>query len=346
MRRILVTHTGGGLGDVLLCTPIAAALRRRFPGGDITWWVSPAHAPLLQGSPCVHRVWTASPEGRWRDLYSQVRAASYDAVVMPWTNTRQAWLMALADVPRRVGPGGRMQYEFLFTDRVHDGAALGDTRTHFVEMQLEFARALGCDISGLAPHVTVSPVEHADAAALLERHGVQAGEAYLVLHVGRGMDIRSRIWPTERFAEIGRHLRRDLACRIVLTGTAGEREMVARVAADIGDGAVNLAGRTSLRQVCAVIARARLCVSLDTGPAHLAAALGVPVVALFPMACYPPDRWHPYGVTYRVVRTGAWQCPRHCAKETCPDFQCHNAIDVRAAVLAARELWERRGLHG
>ena len=74
------------------------------------------------------------------------------------------------------------------------------------------------------------------------------------------------------------------------------------------------------------------------GLMHLAAAVGVPVVGLFPMACSLPARWHPYGVPYRVVRTGVWQCPRACVKETCPDFQCHDAIEAAEVLRAAREL--------
>jgi ADP-heptose:LPS heptosyltransferase len=338
MRHILLTHTGGGLGDLLLSTPIAAALKRRFPDAGITCWAHPAHAPVLEGNGSVDRVWTADPSGPWRTLLRELQDARYDLAVMPWTNTRQAWLVALAEIPRRVGPGSRMQYGFLFTDRVADLAAHGDTNTHFVDLQLAFARALDCDTSGLVPAITLSPSERRVAAELLAREGIRVDEPFCVLHVGRGMDIRNRPWPTARFSEIGRRLHGELGLRVVLTGTSIERDMIQGTAAAIGEGAVSLAGRTSLRQACAVMAHARLCVSLDTGPMHVAAALGVPVVALFPMACYPPSRWHPYGVPHRVVRAGSWQCPRACVKETCPDFQCHEAIDTGAAVRAAREL--------
>jgi heptosyltransferase II len=340
--RILCTHTGGGMGDLLLATPVLAALKRRFPASAITCWAHPAHAPILVGNPSVDRIWTADPDGPWRTLLAELRSARYDLAVLPWTNTRQAWLTALADIPRRVGPSSRMQYGFLFTDRVWDRTSLGDVTAHVVQLQLDFAAALDCDTSGLAPSITLTPAEKAAAEALLEGHGLLHGEPYCVLHAGRGLDLRGRGWPAGAFGAIGRRLHAAFGLRIVLTGTAGEAAMVGGVATSIGPAAIGLAGRTDLRQACANIAHARLCVSLDTGPMHVAAALGVPVVALFPMACYPPTRWHPYGVPHRVVRTGAWRCDRRCVKETCPDFRCHDAIDVDAVVRAAGELLARQ----
>ncbi len=337
-RRFLVTHTGGGLGDLLLSTPVAAALKRRDPGAQVDYWANPRLAPVLEGNPCIDRVWTHDPAGPLRELLAWLRRSAYDVALMPWTTTRQAWLIALADIERRVGPGNRLYYSHLFTDRIPDHAAHGDTRTHMVQLCLEYAEAIECDTRDLSPAIHLSAADRDDADRLLRDRGVGSTDRLCLLHASRGMARAGRTWPIASFVEAGRRLQAELSLRLLVVGTLDECDVAGRLRSGLGADAVDLAGRTTLRQACAVIARCALAVSLDTGPMHLAAAVGVPVVAMFPMACYPTGRWHPYGVPFRIVGTGSWRCSRHCVKELCPSFVCHDAVDPGAVVRAAREL--------
>lgn len=339
--RILITHTGGGLGDLLLSTPIASALHRRFPGAVIDYWAGSACAPILENHPSIARVWTTDDASPWRQLHGWLRDGRYDVAILPWTTTRQAWLIAAAEIERRVGPANRIKYSHLFTDRIEDHWAHDDDTMHVVEMYLEYAAALGCETDGLVPRIHLSAEEEEEARELLVAAGCRPDERLCLVHVARGMDTSARRWPIDRFAEAGRRIASDAGCRLVTIGTSGERELAERLCSQAGNGAINLAGRTTLRQACAVIAHCALVVTLDTGPMHIAAALGVPVVAIFPMACYPIWRWKPVGAPARVVTTKDWQCPRRCVKETCPDFECHNHVDPEAVVVAAQ--WLLRG---
>jgi ADP-heptose:LPS heptosyltransferase len=106
----------------------------------------------------------------------------------------------------------------------------------------------------------------------------------------------------------------------------------------VGAGALDLAGRTpDLRLLCGVIDRAALVVGIDSGPLHVAATLGAPVVAIFPLKNDCPARWRFFGPVARVVGTADWTCPLRCVKETCGHFACLSHLDVAAALSAARD---------
>jgi ADP-heptose:LPS heptosyltransferase len=114
---------------------------------------------------------------------------------------------------------------------------------------------------------------------------------------------------------------------------------VAEVERRIGDGVVNLAGETDLRMLTAVIAEMDVVVCPDSGPSHIAAALGVPAVSIFAMKCDLPDRWRPYEDAHRVVRVRDFACAKkRCVREECDYYECLNAIDAGEVVRAVGEL--------
>jgi ADP-heptose:LPS heptosyltransferase len=338
-RQALVIHTGGGLGDLLLSSPIGEALKQHFPGISVTWWVRSRHAPILDASPHVDRTWTDEAGAPFGSLLRTIRRGRYDLVLFPWTTGRQAALAWLGGIPRRIGQAGRVAYSWMFTDRVRVRSAYGDTSSHWVDIQLDYARAAGCDAGAIAPRIWLTGADREAAAHLLASRGMTSGDVLCALHVGRDLPIASLPWNVDRLVDIGRAVSSAHGVRIVLTGSDAERPVVTRVQHGIGPAALNLAGDTNdVRQLAAVIDRSALFVGLDSGPMHVAAALGVPVVGVFALASDGPARWGPYGTASRIVRTGSWHCPRRCTKETCRDFECLARIDVEGAVGAANEL--------
>ncbi len=328
LRRVLIVHTGGGLGDLLLSSPIAAAVRRHVPDAQITWWASPAHAPVLENLPAADRLWTQSPGDPLRVLVRMVRTSRYDAAILPWTTGRQAWTAWLADIPIRVGQSGRLWYSFLFTHPVSVRSTRDDVTSHWVDIQLDYARALGFAGEGLAPEVRVADHERQTAAERLASLGVERGRPYCVLHIGKGLPIERVGWPTSRFTEIGGLLAREYGWPVVLTGTVAERGRVAAVATGLGPSAVDVAGKTTLRELCAVVEGAEMCVATDGGVTHVAAAVGTPIVGLFAIKSDVVPRWRPHATRARTVGTGEWTCDRRCTKERCADFACIGHLDV------------------
>ena len=344
VRRILVAHTGGGLGDLVVSSPIAEALRQWYPAAAVTVWADARFAPILLEHPSVTSIWTAPMDAPFRELLRTLRDARYDLALFPWALGRQAWLAACARIPRRVGAARRTAYSFLFTDRVVVRTELGDVASHWVDVQLDYVRRLGWRGATPEPRIRLTAGELAASRADLRARGVAAGETLCILHIGKGLPVDRVRWPLDRFVDIGRRLVSEHGLRVLLTGGPREQALTATVAHAIGPGALDLAGTTpAIRQLCGVIAQAALFVGIDSGPMHVAAALGVPAVGLFPLRSDCPPRWRPWAARLAVVGTGSWRCPLNCVKETCRDFACLAQIDVEEAMSAVSALLRAGG---
>jgi ADP-heptose:LPS heptosyltransferase len=202
-----------------------------------------------------------------------------------------------------------------------------------------YARSLGWRGEPRSPRIVLGDDERHRARTWLANNAIPPEATLCALHIGKGLRVDRVGWPVDRFIEIGRGLVRMHGVVCLLTGLPREVALTARVADGIGNGAVNLAGRTTdLRLFCGVIDHCSLLVGIDSGPMHAAAALGVPVVAAFPLASDCPARWHPFGVPHRIVRTDGWACPDRCVKEACRDFRCLSHINVVSALEGASAL--------
>jgi ADP-heptose:LPS heptosyltransferase len=310
--KALVICTGGGIGDVLLATPVMRALRERYE--RVVALTAPAHRAVLAGNPALAEVWV--DEGSLRDMAARIRSAAFDACVVTWASPRSAALPFLAGIPQRVGQARRL-YSGSFTKRVVVRSELGDRTTHWTQILLDFARVLGCDVADATPTFVVPDEARRSLAELLARAGVEG--SYAVFHPTRGIAAIAGRWPSVALGALGARLREGLGLPLVVTGAPGDREIAAAIAA--GAGGVSLAGRTSLAQYGALAEGASAVVALDSGPMHLAAAVGAPTVGIFALRTDEPDRWAPLGPRTAVVRP-AYPCPPEHRKETCPNFAC------------------------
>jgi ADP-heptose:LPS heptosyltransferase len=166
VRRALIVHTGGGLGDLITTSPLADALKEQFPGVHVTVWTLPRHARILDRHPGVDRVWVEAATAPLGALFRDLRASRYDAVIFTWARDRQVWLAWLAGIPIRVGPARRLAYGFLFTHRVRVRSEFGDQRSHWVDVQLDYA--VGVQKDGTLRSQNPSPPKSSLAWARVE----------------------------------------------------------------------------------------------------------------------------------------------------------------------------------
>jgi ADP-heptose:LPS heptosyltransferase len=327
----LVVCTGGGIGDVLLATPVMRALGSRY--GEVVALTSPAHCAVLANAPGVAEVW--SDDLPFARQVARISARGFDAAVVTWATLRAAALPYAARVPRRAGQARRL-YSALFTERVTVRSERGDHTTHWTQILLDFARALGCDTSDATPAFFVPQSARDTLAATLTTLGVRA--PYLVLHPTRGIAAVRRRWPVARFAALARAMAADRQAQVVVTGGGADAAIADAVAAEAG--AISLGGRTSLAEFGALAAGALGVVALDSGPMHVAAAVGAPTVGIFALQSDEPDRWAPLGPRTAVIRA-SYPCPPSHRKETCPDFACLAALDIRSVLAALGGLLAR-----
>jgi len=319
----------GAIGDMLQLSPVFRALKSRYPDCRITLMAGDdASAELFAHNPLVNEVLVFDRRGRhrsWRAFLrfrSEVRRRRFDLVVNYQRSNPKGWLLISAALPCRILVYRKARRRVV----------------HAVENHLEAVAPLGIDPRAADRRLDLPP--GADAARwageFMEREGL-AGRPAAALVLGASHLVNR--WPSERFAALAGRLEAEFGIASILVGGAQDRELAeAAAAAPGGAKTVDLVGRATLRQTAAVLARCAVAVSGDTGPMHMAAAVGTPVVALFGAA--DPARTGPVGERHRVLQAREVPCVP-CRSRSCrhtPYLECMDRITVDAVLDAVREV--------
>lgn len=300
------------LGDAVMALPTLVSLREMLPrGSSISVLTKPAFAELYPGladEVLPHERGGVRP---WLRGVRELKKRKFDVALLMTRSFSSAFLVFSARVPRRVGHGSS-----LLTDKVKRAGG------HRV---LDFHRLL--EPLGKAPEVRAPKIElKPDALRWAEE--TMPGGPWIGLNPGATYGAAKQ-WYPERFIELGRRL----GGKIVVVGGPAEAELGERVAKGV-DG-LNLAGKTNIPRLAAAIARCKLFVTNDTGPMHVADAVGTPIVAIF-----GPTDWietPPYGRGHTIVRHEIECAP--CKKRVCPlgHHDCMKKLDVERVLRACRE---------
>ncbi len=335
--RALVYCAGGGIGDSLMASLVARALRERYREVDAL--TLPSHREALERVPDIDGVLV--DDGDESEVAHRLRERRYDACVVTWATARTARIAHAAGIPVRVGQARRL-YSRRFTHRVPVRSELGDVTSHWSEIVLDYARAIACDTTDTAPHFTPTGADRTQAAALLQKLNVFV-DAYVVLHPTNAVAPKRGLWPTEGWAALARALRARFDMPVLLSGSTADAAINADILARAADdGEIHdVAGRTTIGVFGALAQSARLFVGITTGSMHVAAAVGAPTVGIFPFQTDTPERWAPIGARTAVVRA-SYPCRPGERKETCPDYACIAHLDVPRVIATAESLLSAR----
>jgi len=330
--KVLVVRLGA-IGDVVNALVFATALKEAQPAIELGWVVHDLALPLVEGHPAVDRVHLWRRGGGWqglRRLVGDIRRERYGLAVDLQRIFKSAFLARLSGAPRVLGYDRARTKEasWLWTS---ERIPAGDPKAHMVEQYLEVVRHLGVAHPRARHALPPDPEAAAWARELVD----QLGSAPIVMTLGATKPANR--WEPERFGQLAVLLRQQVEAPVCLVGGLADREAGERASKVIAGepGVRSLVGRTSLRQLIALCREARLFVGCDTGPMHLAAATGTPVVALFGPA--DPRRTGPWGNEHRVVRVPPPCAP--CNRKLCnqPRHACMEDITVELVLAAARE---------
>jgi len=290
------------LGDVLHALPTLAALKRWNPGCQVDWAVDDRSASILQGHPDLRRVVTFPRQalrgtlgllrapGPLASFARTLREGDYDLALDLQGNLKSGFV-ARASGARRVLGAARAHTREGNRLWLDHGLALPPRAVHKVERNLALlGAALGIQIDYAAPRILLGADDEAAAAAALSEAGLME-RGFVALHPGSSGFGQFKRWPAERFAALARRLASPHA-PAALTFGAGERALAEEVA-QRSAGAARLVTTPSLKALAALLARARLLVAGDTGPLHLAALLGTPVLGIY--GPKDPAVYGPYG---------------------------------------------------
>ncbi len=297
------------LSHVMLATPLLATISSAFPKAQIDWAISDEARPAISGNPRVtelirtgndhisHEDW-----GQIRELVNRLREEAYDTCFVPSRSSRLAWIVWRAGIPQRVGlrAGGRG-----FAHTLPVGSPAGEE--HEAAVYMEIAHAIGLE-AGMGERLPMEfyPQDSARTAVtqrLIDELDWLGDRPLVIMHPGGGdgafsVDTRKQ-WPLERFVLLGNEIVRQYNAQILLVGGPQDYESAHAIAGMMFSPVGNWAGTVSLGEVGALAEIANLYIGNDTGPTHIAAAVGCPTVAIFGPS--NPAISAPYGQSGRVV---------------------------------------------
>jgi heptosyltransferase-2 len=287
-KRILIIKLIS-VGDVLFTTPAVRTLRLGFPKSHLTYLVGSWSRDVIEDNPNLDEIIVydaprhSQDRGRaWLNTLSclrQLRRKKFDLAVIFHRTSFAGLLALLAGIPNRVGFDYQGQGRFLTKKVAYE------VGKHEVDRYLDVVRSLGISPAGLWTEMQIESREQDYALELLYANGLKPDERMVVVLPGGGKNpgtfMPTKRWPADRFARLIDEMVRRFQVKALLVGGPGDEEAVSTVVSQIKSQAVNLVGKTTFKQLAAVLQRCRLFIGGDSGPLHIAAAVGTPTVGIF-----------------------------------------------------------------
>ncbi len=335
-RRILVVRIDR-IGDVILTLPMLDVLRKNFPHAHIAILLRRYTKELVEENKNIDEILFYDNGNAVLPFYqivSELRRGKFDVAIITYPRFRLAWVIWWAGIPLRVGTGYRW-YSFLFNNKVFVHRKVAER--HEAEYNLDLLKAIGCEAEGIIiPRLEIPQHVSLATQQRLAQFGVEPGKRIVVLHPGSGGS--GRDWSPAKFGALGRELSHFPDVQVVVTGGSGEGRLVRSVADMIGINVPMIINQLSLKEYAALAGMASLLVANSTGPLHIAAAVGTPVIGLYSqITAMSRRRWGP--CTERKTLFIPKDKPLDCHKcITATACECMESISVNEVFLAARQV--------
>lgn len=323
----IIVRMPNWIGDLVMATPVLTDLRRAYPDARITAMARSPLCDLLQEDPeidelfCFSKASGFSRRNEKRNIIEKLRKGKYDLGILLTHSFSSAWWFWQGKVENRLGYecNGR---RLLLTQCIPLPESI--QKQHLVVTYKNLLAPLGIPVSNTPPRLFLAEKEVEQARALLRQHGVLPGQ--LVVGINPGATYGSaKCWLPERFRSVTQQLLQDKDVVVVFFGDQATAPIVKEISQGFSSRVINLAGVTSLRELASVISLCDVLLTNDSGPMHIADALGTPIVALFGSTSEVITG--PYRSTGKVIHKHVECSP--CYNRTCPiDFRCMKRIEA------------------
>jgi len=334
IKRILIVNVNW-VGDVLFSTPFIRAVREAYPDAYIACLLHPRCSQMLETNKRLNEIIIYDEEGAHKSLIgkirlvAQLRREGFDTAFLLHRSFTKALLTYFAGIKKRIGYPTKKRGGILTT-----AVEEPDEECHKVEYFLNIARATGIRPGDVSYEFFVEDADRKHVREFLAKEGIADKDRVVVLCPGGNWDPKR--WPREHFAELGDLLAEKDGARIVISGAKKDVRLAEEIKAMMKRPPVVAAGRTSLRQLGALLERANLVVANDSGPMHMAVAMKAKTIALFGPTS--PRLTGPYGKgDYYVIQKNT-MCEVPCYDLTCKDNECMAEISVADVLSKAREM--------
>lgn len=335
--RILIVNVNW-VGDVLFSTPAIRALRGHYPNAHIACMVVPRCREILELNPHLNELIIYNEKGEYKGLVgklkliSALKARRFDCVFLFHRSLTRTLMVALSGIRERVGIYNPKR-GFLLTKKIRPQPS----NIHKVEQFLNIVKGLGVGEYGKGMELFTGKEDEVFAREFLKSQGIGEKDEFIILNPGGNWDLKR--WPPENFAKLGDRLREKYDIPVVITGAKKDIELGKKIAGMMRHKPVMAAGETTLRQLAAVMRRACLVISNDSGPMHIAVSQAAKTIALFGPT--DPKVTGPYGEgIYSVIqgKSGKPDCKIPCYNLRCEEALCMKAITVEDVVQEAERL--------
>lgn len=334
-ERILIVRTDR-IGDVILSTPVIKAMRDNYPSSYIAMMVRPYAEEIVEGNPYLDEIILYDKDSAhkswWESLQFMLslKQKRFDVAIILHPTNRVHLITFFAGIPRRIGYN--MKLGFLLTDRLKHIKQEG--QKHEIEYNLDIIRYFRIEPKDKSLYMPIKEESQRSIEHLLKELDIKENEEILAIHPGASCP--SKIWPPERFARVADSLIERYGFKVLIVAAAQDKGIANEVAGSMHQASFNVAGRTLISELASLLKRCRLFVSNDSGPVHIASAVGTPVISIFGRSQkgLSPSRWGPVGKKDIILHkeVGCTECLAHNCKK---DFACLKAITVDDVLSAA-----------
>jgi len=333
-KRILIISVNW-IGDVIFTTPFIKAVRDAYPDSYIACLIHPRCREMIESNPRLNEIMIYDEEGAHRSLWGKIglirmlKNKNFDTVFILHRSFTRALLAYMAGIRERIGYSTKHR-SLLLTKAVEEPPEA----LHKVEYFLNLAKTAGIDARANSYEFFVRDPDRQSIRRLLQEEGV--GDTDMLITICPGGNWDPKRWPKENFAKVADLLAEKLGARIAIAGAAKDIGLAGEIRAMMKAKPVMTCGKTTLRQLAALLERSGLVVANDTGPMHIAVSMKTNVIALFGPTS--PRLTGPYGTgSYRVISRND-TCDIPCYDSTCRENRCMAAITVEEVFRAAEEM--------
>lgn len=322
----IIVRAPNWIGDAVMGTPIFTDLKAHFPNAALTVMCKPSIGTLLQNNPYIDELFIFKRQSGWishvhqPDIIEPLQFGKYDLGILLTNSFSSAWWFWRGNVQNRIGYKGNLR-NFLLNIALPFPENLENQ--HQVLTYKMLLQPLNIPISNTLPEVFVSEDELINAKLLLSEFNVTTEHILIGINPGAAYG-SAKCWPPNRFKALAKKLVENSNIRVIFFSDQAGAALVNDICSEMPESVINLAAKTSLRELMALIKTCNVFITNDSGPMHIASALGIPLIALF--GSTSEIKTGPYNGG-KVIHKHVECSP--CYKRSCPiDFRCMNQIEV------------------
>jgi len=334
-KRILIVRLDR-IGDVLLSTPVIKALRDAYPDSYIVFMTRPYARDVVEGNPYLNEVIVYDKEGAEKGIFgnlkfiNRLRKDRFDTAIILHPTARSHITAFLAGIPERIGYDRKCG--FLLTKRIPHTKQYG--LKHEIDYALDILRYIGVEPKDRRLYMPVKKESEGKIKKIFAENGIKEIDNVMVINPGASCP--SKRWRPANFAGVADVLAERYNAKIVIICDDKDKAIGEAVSSSMKRPSVNLSGQTTVADLASVLRRAKIFISNDSGPVHIACAVGTPVIAIFGRRNrgLSSERWGPSGGRDMVLHkdVGCNECLAHNCKI---GFKCLEAISAEEVIAAA-----------